>query len=202
MRIAEHSPNAFGMGCISWTRRAQHEKRPVPRQSGGNRPWGMREKKTSLEGDLAVIHRRGGFGGRRGVAVHRGAPLPVGLSRNWTRPRDQQDQNRSLAVLAPLAGLQFARDVSSRASPASAWKVDAVPLGAVHLVARVFVEVAFVGRCAVERRRLLAGANPARQLSLQPVAIGAGDGGRRHGLKHSDVTRPPWAAQRPCLQRE
>ena len=35
----------------------------------------------------------------------------------------------------------------------------------------------FVRRCAVERRRLLAGANPARQLSPQPVAIGAGDGG-------------------------
>ena len=60
-----------------------------------------------------------------------------------------------------------------------------------------------VGRCAVERRRLLAGANPARQLSLQPVAIGAGDGGNDIGLKHSDVTRPPRAAQRPCgLQRE
>ena len=37
--------------------------------------------------------------------------------------------------------------------------------------------LAVIGRCAVERRRLLAGANPARQLSLQPVAIGAGDGG-------------------------
>ena len=37
--------------------------------------------------------------------------------------------------------------------------------------------VAHIRRCAVERRRLLAGANPARQLSLQPVAIGAGDGG-------------------------
>ena len=37
--------------------------------------------------------------------------------------------------------------------------------------------LADVGWCAVERRRLLAGANPARQLSLQPVAIGAGDGG-------------------------
>ena len=32
-------------------------------------------------------------------------------------------------------------------------------------------------RCAVERHRPSAGANPARQLSLQPVAIGAGDGG-------------------------
>ena len=31
--------------------------------------------------------------------------------------------------------------------------------------------------CAVERRRLLAGANLARQLSLQPVAIGAVEGG-------------------------
>ena len=32
-------------------------------------------------------------------------------------------------------------------------------------------------QCAVERHRPSAGANPARQLSLQPVAIGAGDGG-------------------------
>ena len=31
--------------------------------------------------------------------------------------------------------------------------------------------------CAVQRRHSLAGANPARQLSLQPVAIGAGYGG-------------------------
>ena len=48
-------------------------------QLGGNRPWGMREKKTSLEGDLAVIHRRGGFGGRRGVAVHRRRAVAVRL---------------------------------------------------------------------------------------------------------------------------
>ena len=34
-----------------------------------------------------------------------------------------------------------------------------------------------VKQCAVERHRPSAGANPARQLSLQPVAIGAGDGG-------------------------
>ena len=31
--------------------------------------------------------------------------------------------------------------------------------------------------CAVQRRHSSAGANPARQLSLQPVAIGAGEGG-------------------------
>ena len=31
--------------------------------------------------------------------------------------------------------------------------------------------------CAVERRFLLAGAKPARQLSLQPVAVGAVQGG-------------------------
>ena len=31
--------------------------------------------------------------------------------------------------------------------------------------------------CAVERRFLLAGAKPVRQLSLQPVAIGAVQGG-------------------------
>ena len=36
-------------------------------------------------------------------------------------------------------------------------------------------------RCAVERRRLLAGANPARQVSLQPVAIGAVEGGNDFG---------------------
>ena len=34
-----------------------------------------------------------------------------------------------------------------------------------------------IGWSAVKRRHLLAGANPARQLSLQPVAIGAGYGG-------------------------
>ena len=31
--------------------------------------------------------------------------------------------------------------------------------------------------CAVERRHSSAGANPARQLSFQPVAVGADDGG-------------------------
>ena len=31
--------------------------------------------------------------------------------------------------------------------------------------------------CAVQRRHSSAGANPARQLSLQPVAVGAVDGG-------------------------
>ena len=31
--------------------------------------------------------------------------------------------------------------------------------------------------CAVERRHFLVGANPARQLSLQPVAVGAGHKG-------------------------
>ena len=66
-------------GGFSWTRRGLHKKWPVPRQLGGNRPWGMREKKTSLEGDLAVIHRRGGFGGRRGVAVHRRRAVAVRL---------------------------------------------------------------------------------------------------------------------------
>ena len=34
-----------------------------------------------------------------------------------------------------------------------------------------------VDECAVGRRRSSAGANPARQLSLQPVAIGAVEGG-------------------------
>ena len=42
-----------------------------------------------------------------------------------------------------------------------------------------FSAVRFNGalKCAVERRHLPAGANPARQLSLQPVAIGAVEGG-------------------------
>ncbi|MGB3904632.1 MAG: hypothetical protein WBB22_06875, partial [Anaerolineae bacterium] len=31
-----------------------------------------------------------------------------------------------------------------------------------------------ISQCAVERRRSLVGAKPTRQLSLQPVAIGAG----------------------------
>ena len=35
--------------------------------------------------------------------------------------------------------------------------------------------------CAVTRRHSSAGANPARQLSLQPVAVGADDGGNDIG---------------------
>ena len=37
--------------------------------------------------------------------------------------------------------------------------------------------VARISQCAVERRSLLVGANPTRQLSLQPVAVGAVHGG-------------------------
>ena len=151
----------------------------------------MRGAETLLEGDLAVIHRRGGFGGRRGIAIRRWGTISVRLVEELhPAAGDQQDLGREpvavLAVLAPLAGLQLARDVDQAAllgvllqhlHQAVLEGDDAVPLGAVHLVARVFIEITFVGRCAVERRRLLAGANPARQLSLQPVAIGAGDGG-------------------------
>ena len=36
-------------------------------------------------------------------------------------------------------------------------------------------------QCAVKRRHSSAGANPARQLSLQPVAVGADDGGNDIG---------------------
>ena len=38
-------------------------------------------------------------------------------------------------------------------------------------------QLARIFQCAVERRRPSAGANPARQQSLQPVAIGAVEGG-------------------------
>jgi len=56
--------------------------------------------------------------------------------------------------------------------------------------------------CAVERRLSLAGANPARQLSLQPVAIGADYGG--NDIVRSTLTDgPSKAVQRPCgPQRE
>ena len=57
--------------------------------------------------------------------------------------------------------------------------------------------------CAVRRRRSSAGANPVRQLSLQPVAVGADDGGNKIVLKHSDAKGSPWVTQRPCgPQRE
>ena len=41
--------------------------------------------------------------------------------------------------------------------------------------------MAFNIQCAVTRRHSSAGANPARQLSLQPVAVGADDGGNDIG---------------------
>ena len=43
-----------------------------------------------------------------------------------------------------------------------------------HLIARTI-------QCAVTRRHSSAGANPARQLSFQPVAVGADDGGNDIG---------------------
>ena len=56
--------------------------------------------------------------------------------------------------------------------------------------------------CAVERRHSLAGANPARYLSLQPVAIGAGDGGNDI-IRSTPTEGPPWVVQRTCgPQRE
>ena len=41
--------------------------------------------------------------------------------------------------------------------------------------------LACIIQCAVTRRHSSAGANPARQLSLQPVAVGADDGGNDIG---------------------
>ena len=51
-------------------------------------------------------------------------------------------------------------------------------------------DVLLVGsfRCAVKRRHSSAGANPARQLSLQPVAVGADDGGNDIG-RSTPVTK-------------
>ena len=46
--------------------------------------------------------------------------------------------------------------------------------GEEHILARTI-------QCAVTRRHSSAGANPARQLSLQPVAVGADDGGNDIG---------------------
>ena len=48
---------------------------------------------------------------------------------------------------------------------------------------RINVEthLAWIIQCAVRRRHSSAGANPARQLSLQPVAVGADDGGNDIG---------------------
>lgn len=50
--------------------------------------------------------------------------------------------------------------------------VNAGGIGGSELVA-VGVPLARIMRCAVQRHGLPVGANPTRQLSLQPVAIGA-----------------------------
>ena len=57
-----------------------------------------------------------------------------------------------------------------------------------------------VATCAVERRFLLAGANPAQQLSLRSP-VGSSQGGLRRQrcrLKHSGDEGPRMAAQQPC----
>ena len=76
----------------------------------------MRGKETLLERNFAVIHRRDGFGGRHGLAVHRRRAVAVRLVQELeSAAGDQQYLGREpvavLAVLAPLAGLQLARDV-------------------------------------------------------------------------------------------
>ena len=125
-----------------------------------------------------------------GVGLRRGTVAVRLVQELDASAGDEQDLGREpvavLVGLRPAPRLQLAVDVDQAAlhgvldehvdQPVLEGD-DPVPLGLVDLVAGLAVDVALVGRCAVERRRLLAGANPARQLSLQPVAIGAGDGG-------------------------
>ena len=63
-----------------------------------------------------------------------------------------------------------AGEVLAVLGPNGAGKTTAIGL----LLARII-------QCAVKRRHSSAGANPARQLSLQPVAVGADDGGNDIG---------------------
>ena len=62
-------------------------------------------------------------------------------------------------------------------------KIDPEQLATLSaLVERPVVQrLAWIIQCAVTRRYSSAGANPARQLSLQPVAVGADDGGNDIG---------------------
>ena len=70
--------------------------------------------------------------------------------------------NDQLLIVVIVIGLQIAFVAIARAFPA--------------------ITVLSVGsRCAVTRCHSPAGANPARQLSLQPVAVGADDGGNDIG---------------------
>ena len=53
------------------------------------------------------------------------------------------------------------------------------------VLATLHGRLACIIQCAVTRRHSSAGANPARQLSLQPVAVGADDGGNDIGFMRS-----------------
>ena len=54
-------------------------------------------------------------------------------------------------------------------------------IGSVPHNFRMLMTLTWIIQCAVTRRYSSAGANPARQLSLQPVAVGADDGGNDIG---------------------
>ena len=91
-----------------------------------------------------------------------------------------QDRHRRAHGRVPYDPLQLHEDPRAQAEP-----------------------LACISACAVRRRHSAAGANPARKLSLQPVAIGADGWRQQHRLKHSDGKGPPRAAQRPYRpQRE
>ena len=52
---------------------------------------------------------------------------------------------------------------------------------ALGVLAVLALSLTWIIQCAVTRCHSSAGANPARQLSLQPVAVGADDGGNDIG---------------------
>ena len=79
---------------------------------------------TLLEGDLAVIDHRGGFGDRNGMAIRCRGTVTVRLVQElYPAAGDQQDLGREpvavLAVLAPLVGLQLV-----------IWRAGSTPIGA------------------------------------------------------------------------
>ena len=127
----------------------------------GQPAQGVRVELIARVVSVAAIGVAGEVAGGAGVA----AAAAANLLDDAVSLEGQEQEPDGLVGLDSPEGLARRQMRGERAA-------EVLPVGAVG-----GDEVATRFPCAVRRRRPTAGANPARQLSLQPVAVGADDGG-------------------------
>ena len=133
------------------------------------------------------LRRNGRFcrtSGRPATAAHRQAgPLQVaagGLTPDPGGPFDSPQRPAEASQREDLLSFLFSQDVAHGRAGTSSSRPVSTSRAALRN-GRFSRPLTWIMQCAVTRRHSSAGANPARQLSLQPVAVGADDGGNDIG---------------------